>query len=126
MPERETFDRVATGLMVLCALVMTIVFLRRELRQPPDPNKPVLIDDWEEIAVGDLRIGASSAKVVVVEFSDFQCPVCAQLAKSLRELRIKYPADLQVIYRELSAGAAAPVSHGSGSRGTLCGQRRPF
>lgn len=35
--------------------------------------------------------GPANARVVVVDFSDFQCPHCRQLDQILRELRVQYP-----------------------------------
>ena len=40
---------------------------------------------------GSPSIGPANARVVVVEFSDFQCPHCRQLDQTLRQLRPQYP-----------------------------------
>jgi protein-disulfide isomerase len=40
---------------------------------------------------GHPSAGPDDAQVVFVEFSDFQCPHCRELARILRELKAKYP-----------------------------------
>lgn len=37
--------------------------------------------------------------MTVIEYSDFQCPFCAQLAATLAELEARYPEDLRVVFR---------------------------
>jgi protein-disulfide isomerase len=44
-------------------------------------------------------MGPADAGVVIVEFSDFQCPVCRGFAERLRALRARYPRDVAIVYR---------------------------
>ena len=43
--------------------------------------------------------GPKDAKVVLVEFGDFECPYCAQAHRVVKELRQLYPNQLRVEYR---------------------------
>lgn len=45
------------------------------------------------------KIGSDSAKVKLVEFSDFQCPACQAAEPAVRKVRADYPKDVQFIYR---------------------------
>lgn len=45
------------------------------------------------------KIGSESAKVKLVEFSDFQCPACLAAEPFVKRIRENYPADVQFIYR---------------------------
>lgn len=46
------------------------------------------------------KIGSDSAKVKVVEFSDFQCPACLAAEPTVRKIRESYkPEEVQLIYR---------------------------
>lgn len=45
------------------------------------------------------KVGSDSAKVKVVEFSDFQCPACQAAEPATRKVRADYPKDVQFIYR---------------------------
>lgn len=47
----------------------------------------------------DWSIGAEDAAVTIIEWSDFQCPFCAQVAPGLRRLVAEYPDDVRLIYR---------------------------
>jgi protein-disulfide isomerase len=39
------------------------------------------------------------AKTILVEFSDFQCPFCAEAHKTLKSLLAKYPDKLTLVYK---------------------------
>ncbi len=48
----------------------------------------------------DPSLGNKSAALQVVEFSDFQCPYCAQAHSIVRELVKNFPDDIYFIYRD--------------------------
>lgn len=43
--------------------------------------------------------GPSTAKATIVEYSDFQCPACAQYEPIVREVLNLFPNDVQLVYR---------------------------
>ncbi|MBI4036332.1 DsbA family protein [Candidatus Daviesbacteria bacterium] len=45
------------------------------------------------------KIGSDSAKVRLVEFSDFQCPACKAAEPAVKQVLVKYKDNLQFIYR---------------------------
>ncbi|MDP3948178.1 MAG: thioredoxin domain-containing protein [bacterium] len=45
------------------------------------------------------KLGSDSAKVKVVEFSDFQCPACLAAEPVVKQVRAAYPDQVQFIYR---------------------------
>jgi len=45
--------------------------------------------------------GAASAKVVIQEFSDFQCPFCSRVEPTIDELLKAYPGKVKVVWRNL-------------------------
>lgn len=45
------------------------------------------------------RIGSDSARIKMVEFSDFQCSACAIAEPYVKKLRATYPDQVQFIYR---------------------------
>ncbi|MBD2354664.1 DsbA family protein [Tolypothrix sp. FACHB-123] len=45
--------------------------------------------------------GASQSKIVLVEFSDFQCPYCAEAHKTLKQLLVKHQNKITLVYKHL-------------------------
>jgi protein-disulfide isomerase len=102
MTLREKIDSMLTWILAACAITVTIFVLRRELRPPVDQNaarEPVEVKDWRKYAAGEKRVGPINAPVTIVEFSDFQCPFCSQLFRSLNELRQIRGTDFAIVYR---------------------------
>ena len=59
------------------------------------------LDDPVKIRIdGAPSKGPMSAKLTIVEFSDFQCPYCSKAAFALDELTRKYPADVRLVYKQ--------------------------
>ncbi len=88
---------------VTCAVVSTVVSLRGSgshsinLRAP----KPKVVADWTQYETGGHRIGPQAAKLTIVEFADFECPVCGQFEnRVLPGLRREFPNTISVVFRE--------------------------
>jgi len=53
-----------------------------------------------QVDVGSSPIaGGESAKVTIVEFSDFQCPFCSRAAKTVSELKKKYGSKVKIAFK---------------------------
>ncbi len=48
----------------------------------------------------DPNKGAAQPLVTIVEFSDFQCPYCSRLAKTLDEVAAAYPEDVRLVFKQ--------------------------
>ena len=46
-------------------------------------------------------LGNNDAKIVIVEFSDYNCPFCAQSSPIIRSVVKKHSNDVKLIYRDL-------------------------
>ncbi len=68
------------------------------------------------------KIGSDSAKVKLVEFSDFQCPACKAAEPEVKQVLAKYKNDLQFIYRHFplpqhkNGRAAATLAEAAGEK----------
>jgi protein-disulfide isomerase len=79
----------ATALVVLAVVVL--YFFTGAAATEPSKAAPV--------ASTDITYGPADAKLTVVEYSDFQCPFCAEYAKWMTQLRQKYGDQVQFVYR---------------------------
>jgi protein-disulfide isomerase len=61
-------------------------YVSEEREAPPEPSGPV------EVEIGDaFSIGADDAPVVIVEFTDFQCPFCARhVTQTFSQIKTDY------------------------------------
>ena len=54
------------------------------------------------VDAGDSPVrGPASAAVTIIEFSDFECPYCATLSKTLGEIVRQYSTDVRLVFRHL-------------------------
>jgi len=49
---------------------------------------------------GDPVRGAANSKVTIVEFSDFQCPFCAEAAEQAKQLLAQYPNQVKLVFKQ--------------------------
>ena len=79
---------------------------------------------WGELLAGDPPgFGATNAPVVLVEFSDFQCPYCAEAARTVHAIKERYGGRVRFVFRNfplpshpdaLGAAQAAAAAHEQG------------
>ncbi len=69
---------------------------------PPAPAAPEAPAAKVDIKVGDAPVkGPASAKVTVIEFSDFQCPFCGRVNPTLKEIEDQYKGKIKIAFRNL-------------------------
>lgn len=77
----------------------------------------------EDVA-GEMRLKKGEGSVVVVEFSDFQCPACASVHEPLKQVLSKFEGKVSYVHRHfpltsihknaLTAAYAAEAAHNQG------------
>ena len=119
-----TLDR--AGSLFAGVLNMSDVALKRMIQNvtPPapvgraDPAQPYVMN-----TAGSPSRGPETARVTVVEFSDFRCSGCARFTPTLRKLRKTYGDDVRIVFkhypqetheRALPAHLAAEAAHRQG------------
>lgn len=84
------------GVILLATLILifgAIFFLSRGLKTATQGQVQQI--DYSK----GHKIGSDSAKVKLVEFSDFQCPGCRSAEPAIKQVLSKYQNDVQFIYR---------------------------
>ncbi len=80
----------------------------------------------EEVAAQGPSRGPKDASVTVVEFADFQCPYCRQMAPLLRQALEKYPHDLRLVYRQMPLTDIHPDALHAAQASVCAGQQGKF
>jgi protein-disulfide isomerase len=75
----------ATGVLAICAVVITTLAVWRELRPRTTTTKAgvkesVALPNWDDVARGGHEDGPAGAVVALVVFEDFECPACKYFA----------------------------------------------
>jgi protein-disulfide isomerase len=94
------------------------------LRQRESMNAPISDARWQALLAGQPPgFGAQDAPVTVVEFTDFQCPFCAQAAVTVNRLKKDYGTRIRLVVRQFplsihpdarGAAQAALAAHDQG------------
>jgi len=77
-----------------------------------------------EVTADDPSVGAASAPVTLVEFSDFQCPFCQRVEPTLKQVRQAYGDKVRVVWKDFpltqihpQAFKASEAAHCAGDQG---------
>lgn len=85
----------------------------------PVAEPPVLAVDTDD----DPSVGPADAPIIIIEFSDFQCPYCQKSVATLKEVRRLYGDKIRVVYRDYPgpnhphAAPAAEAAQCAGDQG---------
>ena len=123
----KILDRLLTGAMVFCAVLVAAMALRAQFATrlgASEPGRTVLTEATvRRLASAGNVIGAPTAPVKIIEFSDFQCPYCARVRDHLDQIRHDSDGRVAVVYRHFPldfhkfAFDAAVASHCAGEQG---------
>ena len=64
----------------------------------PEPDS-TSVSLFPPVSESDWTIGPANAALTIIEYGDFQCPACAQLAPVLAQLQADFPDDVRLVYR---------------------------
>ncbi len=82
--------------------------LMKTAKAPQEPEKKVVPAPTKD----NPFKGSENAKVVIQEFSDFQCPFCSRVNPTIEQVLKEYPKDVKVVWRNmpLAFHADAPLA----------------
>jgi protein-disulfide isomerase len=62
---------------------------------------PKLLEDPVEIPIAGAPVqGPETARITVVEFSDFECPYCSRAIVDVKAIMDAYPKDVKLVYKQ--------------------------
>ncbi len=74
--------------------------VRAELVKLASEPPPILEPPVKLSITGAPVMGPTTAKVTIVEFSDFQCPFCARAVGQVNEVLKRFPNDVRVVFKQ--------------------------
>lgn len=86
----------------------------------------VSVDTLAERAAGGHVLGPADAAIVIVEFSDFQCPFCAESSTQLRELRDHSDGKVSVLFRHFPLDGIHPQASAAAVAATCAASQNRF
>jgi protein-disulfide isomerase len=86
-------------------------------------NESPFSDTLNRLSTEGPSFGVPDARVTIVVFSDFECPYCRELAKSLRtNIPQKYPKDVRVVVKNFPIDAIHPWARAAAEAGACMAQ----
>ena len=80
-----------------------------------------------QVAVDPARVrGNPKAKVMIVEFSDFQCPYCQKAEATLKTVLAKHEGVVAMSYRDMPLTSIHPMAMGAAEAGRCAGDQGKF
>lgn len=99
----------------------------------PTANQAAVVEEEPQITRYDIpsegypSIGPADAPIVIVEFSDFQCPFCKQWHQSVyAPLLAAYPGQIRVVYRHLPLTSIHPDAQAAAEAAMCANDQNKF
>jgi protein-disulfide isomerase len=113
MALRQNIETATSAIIALCALAVTLSVVRGQFFPQTagiEPLQRTREQDWQQYSRSSMRIGPASARVTITEFSDFQCPACYRLYRSLASARARNGNSVTIAYRNYPLNELHPFA----------------
>lgn len=101
------FESLVNVCIVIATTLAVVLFVKREgyfqaliSKEPPSRNQlsvaPAL--QWSRMTSSGNRDGLAGAPIQIVEFADFECPVCRRFESVLRSVKKRYGDSLSITF----------------------------
>jgi len=97
-------ERATSSLLTLAAIAMAGTLVHREFFTSAPHTTPTKAEattyrkDWQNALTAGTRIGSESAKVKLVEFSDYECPFCRRFQAAYDSVKAQLGDSIALIY----------------------------
>ncbi len=97
------------------------------IAQAPVATQPPQFTRYDIPAEGFPGIGPEDAPIVIVEFSDFQCPFCKRFYdETYQQLLATYPGKIRFVYRHLPLTSIHPEAFPSAEASMCANEQNTF
>jgi protein-disulfide isomerase len=80
-----------------------------------------------EVEFDPARVrGNAKAKVMIVEFSDFQCPFCGQVQSTLKNVLARHEGTVAIAFRDMPVTQIHPMALGAAEAARCAGEQGKF
>ncbi len=121
-------------ILVLCVQVVLLVLLSNKIGRlekifsnlsggNASPSVPIVVERTPDER--GQAIGPNDAKITIVEFSDFECPYCADAAIKINEILAKYP-QVRFVYRHFPLTGIHSNAFGAAEATECAGEQGKF
>ncbi|MBD2515541.1 thioredoxin domain-containing protein [Nostoc sp. FACHB-973] len=87
------------------AIIESVQVFQQQQQQKLNQVRQEFLQDLKtnpQTVIGESpTTGSTNSKTLLLEFSDFECPYCAEAHKILKQLLAKYPDKLKLVYKNL-------------------------
>ncbi|HLA89582.1 MAG TPA: thioredoxin domain-containing protein [Gemmatimonadaceae bacterium] len=90
--------KIADAGLYVAAAAMVYLAIRTHVR--PGTNAPPPIPNWSELVTSGTVVGSTAARVVILEFLDYECPHCRRIHATLARLADQFPDHLAISYKQ--------------------------
>jgi len=93
----KKLNDIFTVILVLCAIIVTALVVKKEMFSNDSTVKIQTVNNWQSLITGGQLIGKKNAPVVIIEFTDFECPYCKTLSKNLYIILKRYNGEVALV-----------------------------
>lgn len=100
-----------SGTKIILGQIFDLATEQNLTAQDAGPPQPLHYDLKDVDLAGRVPRGKPGGKLVVVEFSDFQCPFCKQATGPISDLLKKHPEEVVLYYKHLPITQIHPLAY---------------
>lgn len=121
-PHRNPYKRLFVIMVVVVALligvgVFFIVLVGQNARQLNSNTATNQVDSAQLVTANDPVAGNPESGIVIVEFSDFQCPFCKEAFPIVRQLISEYQSKIKFVFRDFPISDSHPQAQKAAEAG---------